>query len=139
MADPRKPGERGAALLTVLLLVAVMAVVASTALERLALATRMTGNGGAVDQARAFADAGTGIARLRIGDLVAGSPGKTTLAGNWMGTPQAISVPGGLATARGTDGGSCFYPHPVVAGGTGAGPKVRPVGRCRCPAPCRAS
>ena len=32
--DPNRPEERGAALLTVLLLVAVMAVVAATALER---------------------------------------------------------------------------------------------------------
>ena len=52
--DPNRPEERGAALLTVLLLVAVMAVVAATALERVALATRMTGNGGAVDQGSAL-------------------------------------------------------------------------------------
>lgn len=128
MADPRNGNERGAALLTVLLLVAVMAVVASTALERLALATRMTGNGGAVDQARAFADAGVEIARLRIGDLVAANPGKTTLAGNWMGTPQAIAVPGGMATARVTDGGNCFNLNSVVAGENEADLKVRPVG-----------
>ncbi|WP_313807298.1 type II secretion system minor pseudopilin GspK [Sphingobium sp.] len=128
MADPRNRNERGAALLTVLLLVAVMAVVASTALERLALATRMTGNGGAVDQARAFADAGTEIARLRIGDLLAANPGRTTLAGNWMGTPQAIAVPGGIATARVTDGGNCFNLNSVVAGENEANLKVRPVG-----------
>jgi general secretion pathway protein K len=127
VADPRQ-SERGAALLTVLLLVAVMAVVASTALERLALATRMTGNGGAVDQARAFADAGAEIARLRIGDLVAANPGKTTLAGNWMGTPQAIAVPGAVATARVTDGGNCFNLNSVVAGDNEADLKVRPVG-----------
>lgn len=128
MADRGKAGERGAALLTVLLLVAVMAVVASTALERLALATRMTGNGGAIDQARAFADAGTEIARLRIGDLVAANPGKTTLAGNWMGTPQAIPMPGGKAIARVTDGGNCFNLNSVVAGENEANLKVRPVG-----------
>ena len=128
MADRGKAGERGAALLTVLLLVAVMAVVASTALERLALATRMTGNGGAIDQARAFADAGTEIARLRIGDLVAANPGKTTLAGNWMGTPQAIPMPGGTAIARVTDGGNCFNLNSVVAGENEANLKVRPVG-----------
>ncbi|KEQ55361.1 type II secretion system minor pseudopilin GspK [Sphingobium chlorophenolicum] len=128
MADPRNPNERGAALLTVLLLVAVMAVVASSALERLALATRMTGNGGAVDQARAYADAGVEIARLRIGDLVAANPGKTTLAGNWMGTPQTIAVPGGVATARVTDGGNCFNLNSVVAGENEADLKVRAVG-----------
>lgn len=109
-------GERGAALLTVLLLVAVMAVIASTALERLALATRMTGNSGGIDQARAYADAGTDIIRLRIGDVVALQPGKTTLQSGWMGTPQALPVPGGLATARVTDGGNCFNLNSVVEG-----------------------
>ncbi len=127
MADlPRK--EQGAALLTVLLLVAVMAIVAATALERLALATRMTGNGGAVDQGRAYADAGTEMARLKIGDLVAAQPGKTTLQGNWLGTAQALPVPGGLATARVTDGGNCFNLNSVVAGEDETNLKVRPVG-----------
>ncbi len=128
MVDAGRSNERGAALLTVLLLVAVMAVVASTALERLALATRMTGNGGSIDQARAFADAGTEIARIRIGDLLAANPGKTTLAGNWMGTAQPIAVPGGMATARVTDGGNCFNLNSVVAGENEANLKVRPVG-----------
>lgn len=127
MPDVCKPNERGAALLTVLLLVAVMAVVAATALERVALATRMTGNGGAVDQGRAFADAGMAIARLKIGDLVSASPGKTTLAGNWMGSPQMIPVPGGIATARVTDGGNCFNLNSVVVGENENNLKVRPV------------
>jgi general secretion pathway protein K len=126
--DPLNEKERGAALLTVLLLVAVMAVVASTALERLALATRMTGNGGAVDQGRAYADAGMAMARLRIGDLVATNPAKMTLAGGWMGTPQAIPVPGGVAPAQVTDGGNCFNLNSVVSGESEAALKVRPIG-----------
>ena len=128
MPDPRKPNERGAALLTVLLLVAVMSVVAATALERVALATRMTGHGGALDQARAYADAGTQIARMRIGDLVASNPARITLAGGWMGTPQSIPVPGGIATARVTDGGNCFNLNSVVTGESEASLKVRPIG-----------
>ncbi|MCI4589526.1 type II secretion system minor pseudopilin GspK [Sphingobium sp. BYY-5] len=128
MADPRRKSEQGAALLTVLLLVAVMAVVASIALERLALATRMTGNGGAVDQARAYADAGTEVARLRIGDLVASSPAKITLAGGWLGAPQTIPVPGGVAIARVSDAGNCFNLNSVVSGESEAALKVRPIG-----------
>lgn len=127
-ADPANPNERGAALLTVLLLVAVMAVVAATALERLALATRMTGNGGAMDQARAYADAATDMARLRIGDLVASNPAKMTLAGGWLGTPQSLPVPGGVATARVTDGGNCFNLNSVVSGTSEAALQVRPTG-----------
>lgn len=127
MPDPRNPQERGVALLTVLLLVAVMAVVASTALERVALATRMTGNGGAVDQARAFADAGLAVARLRIGDMTASNPAKITLAGNWLGTPQSVPVPGGLATVQVIDGGNCFNLNSVVAGESEAALRARPV------------
>ncbi|MEJ7926642.1 type II secretion system minor pseudopilin GspK [Sphingobium sp. AN641] len=127
MAEPRE-NERGAALLTVLLLVAVMAVIAASALERLALATRMAGNGGAVDQARAYADAGAEMARLKIGDLIARTPGRTTLRGGWLGTPQALPVPGGTATARVTDAGNCFNLNSLVAGTNEASLKVRPVG-----------
>ncbi|MET0248793.1 MAG: type II secretion system minor pseudopilin GspK [Sphingobium sp.] len=127
MAEPGGEQERGAALLTVLLLVAVMAVVAATALERLALATRMTGNGGAVDQGRAYAQGAMEIARLRIGDLVASSPGRLTLAGGWLGAPQSLPVPGGLATARVTDGGNCFNLNSLVSGESAAALKVRPV------------
>ncbi|MEC3911306.1 type II secretion system minor pseudopilin GspK [Sphingobium sp. CR2-8] len=126
--DPRNRSERGAALLTVLLLVAVMAVVAATALERVALATRMTGNGGAVDQGRAYADAATEMARLRIADLTASNPAKITLAGGWMGTPQSIPLPGGVATARVTDAGNCFNLNSVVSGETDASLKLRPIG-----------
>ncbi|QGP80167.1 general secretion pathway protein GspK [Sphingobium sp. CAP-1] len=105
-----------------------MAVVASTALERVALATRMTGNGGAVDQARAYADAGTEMARLRIADLTASNPAKITLAGDWLGTPQSVPVPGGVAIARVTDGGNCFNLNSVVSGESEAALKVRPIG-----------
>lgn len=128
MPDPIRNSEKGAALLTVLLLVAVMAVVAASALERLALATRMTGNGGAVDQGRAYADAAMEMARLRIADLTASNPAKITLAGGWMGTLQSIPVPGGVATARVTDGGNCFNLNSVVSGENEANLKVRPIG-----------
>lgn len=120
--------ERGAALLTVLLLVAVMAVVASAALERLTLTTRLVGNASAVDQARAYADAGETLARLRIGDLVEARASRTTLQGGWLGTPQPLPVPGGSAVARVTDGGNCFNLNSVVSGDSEANLKVRPAG-----------
>ena len=59
MRPPRS--ERGAALLTVLLLVAVVSVLAATALERLRLSTRLAGNAAAVAQGTA------GRRRLRLG------------------------------------------------------------------------
>src|SRR3546814_5372505 len=72
MADPLPPArERGAALLTVLLLVAVMSVVTATLLERLTIATRLTGNAGALDQVRAYTLSAEALAAARIGDLIA--------------------------------------------------------------------
>ncbi|CAN5350848.1 type II secretion system minor pseudopilin GspK [soil metagenome] len=120
--------ESGVALLTVLLLVAVMAIVAATALERLTLATRLTANVGALDQARAYADAAETLAGLRIGDLVAAQPGRTTLQGGWLGAPQSLPIPNGTAIARVTDGGNCFNLNSVVAGTDEDDLKIRPVG-----------
>lgn len=133
MADrftpPRR--ERGAALLTVLMLVAVMAVVTAGALERLTLATRLAGNAAALDQARAFTYAAETLASARIGDLVQAQGSRTTLKGGWNGGSFALPVPGGIGTARVTDGGNCFNLNSVVAGGAGQGGDltVRPLGQ----------
>src|SRR3546814_1221782 len=104
-----------------------MGVVAAAALERLACATRMSVNAGASDQARAYGDAGVEIARLRIGDLLAARPGRTTLQGGWLGASQVLPMVGGVATARVTDGGNCFNLNSVVAGESESDLKVRPV------------
>ncbi|HEX7820235.1 MAG TPA: type II secretion system minor pseudopilin GspK [Sphingobium sp.] len=117
MADDRfiQPlHERGAALLTVLMLVAVMAVITAVALERLTLATRMAQNGVSVDQGRAFLMAGEAVASLRLGDLVTARRERTTLAGGWLGTAQAFAVPGGMVVARVRDADNCFNINGLV-------------------------
>ena len=53
MRAPIRPGERGAALLAVLLLVAVMGALTAAALEKLRLSTALAVNTAALDQARA--------------------------------------------------------------------------------------
>ena len=109
-----KASETGAALLTVLLLVAVIAVLAATALERLRIATRLGGNAVALDQARAFAEAGEALAINRISDLLGRDATKVSLAGGWSDTPIALPVMGGIATLRITDGGNCFNLNGLV-------------------------
>ncbi len=106
--------EEGAALLTVLLIVAVMAVLAAAALERLKIGTRLTANSGATEQARAYAMAAETVARYRIGDLIQRDAARTTLAGNWAGQPTNFPIDGGIATARLDDGGNCFNLNSVV-------------------------
>jgi general secretion pathway protein K len=111
----RWSGERGAALLTVLLLVAVMAVIAATALDRLTLATRIAGSAATVDQGRAYSFAAEQIALRRVADLVARDPARLTLAGDWLGREFVLPLPGGQGTARLTDANNCFNLNSLAA------------------------
>lgn len=115
VAERERPGERGAALLTVLLLVAIVAVIAAGALEKLRLSTRVAGNAGTTEQLRAYAVAAEALALSRVGDLAGASASRTTLAGGWSGRPFALPLPGGgQASARVTDGGNCFNVNGLV-------------------------
>ncbi len=114
-------GERGAALLTVLLLVAILSVVTAVALERLTLASRMTRNLVSADQGRAYLLAAEQAAAIQLGDLIKARADRTTLAGGWLGTPQIVPLPGGQAIARVRDAGNCFNLNSVVkSAGTGS-------------------
>lgn len=110
----KRHGERGAALLTVLLLVAIVAVMAATALERLRLSTRLTANAVALDQARGLALAAETLATGRITQLLRQSPDRVTLAGGWSNQPYTLPLPGGAAVLRVTDGGNCFNLNGLV-------------------------
>lgn len=113
-----KPSERGAALLTVLMLVSVMAVLSATALERLRVSTRLAANAGAIDQARAYALAAEGIALSRITALVEADPARTPSVG-WNGRETDLPLPGGRAVAVVRDGGNCFNLNSLVTGQIG--------------------
>lgn len=110
----KRTGEEGAALLSVLLLVAVMAVLAAASLEKLKYATRLSGNGAAIDQARSYGIAAETIAMYRIGDLLQRDTTRTTLQGNWAGQPMPLPIDGGIATAQLDDGGNCFNLNSLV-------------------------
>ncbi|MCP3734484.1 type II secretion system minor pseudopilin GspK [Sphingomonas sp. RP10(2022)] len=108
--------ERGAALLTVLLLVAMIAVLAGTALERLRLTTRLAGNALAGEQARGYARAAEALATSKVTDMLGTSPDRVTLAGGWSNRPFGLPLPGGgLAVARVSDGGNCFNLNSLVS------------------------
>src|SRR3546814_2464038 len=64
-------------------------------LERLTIATRLTGNAGALDQVRAYTLSAEALAAARIGDLIAADPERTTLAGGWNDTSVPLPVAGG--------------------------------------------
>jgi general secretion pathway protein K len=106
--------ERGVALLTVLMLVAVVAVIAGASLERLRLATRLAGNAGAQGQAQNYARAAEALALSRLDGLLAQNPQRVTLAGGWSDRPFPLPLPNGLAIARVRDGGNCFNLNGLV-------------------------
>ncbi|MFC4292825.1 type II secretion system minor pseudopilin GspK [Sphingorhabdus arenilitoris] len=106
--------ERGAALLTVLLLVAVMSVIAATALDRLQLSTRLATNGAAMTQARYYSYAAEAIAMSRIEDLLAREPEQLTLEGGWLDREIPIPTDRGVATARIKDANNCFNLNSLV-------------------------
>lgn len=110
-----KASERGTALLTVLLLVAVMATIAATALDRLGMATRLAVNSAEASQTRAWLGMAERLAGARIEDLLAADTSQTTLKGGWMGQERSIALPDG-ATLRASlaDGGNCFNLNSLV-------------------------
>jgi len=106
--------ERGAALLSVLLLVAVMATVAATALDRIGVGTHLAANAATVGQGRAWLESAELLATTRVEDLLLADEKKTTGAG-WAGLERRISLPGGaVIRARIEDGGNCFNLNSLV-------------------------
>ncbi|HEX8486288.1 type II secretion system minor pseudopilin GspK [Sphingomonas sp.] len=115
MAERVHHREQGAALLTVLLLVAIVAVIAATALEKLRLSTRIAGNAGITEQLRSYAQAAEALALARVGALAGTGATRTTLAGGWSDRPFTLPLPGGgTASVRVVDGANCFNLNGLV-------------------------
>ncbi|WP_374467851.1 type II secretion system minor pseudopilin GspK [Phenylobacterium sp.] len=108
----RADDERGVALLTVLLLVAVMATLAAGVLEEIRFSIRRTANAEAVGQARWYAMGAEQLARAQVARLAASG----SVAGAWSGRGASFPVEGGLIRARIDDGAACFNLNSVVAG-----------------------
>ncbi|HEV7661609.1 MAG TPA: type II secretion system minor pseudopilin GspK [Allosphingosinicella sp.] len=128
MKRPRT-GERGAALLAVLLLVAVTGAIAAAAVEGLRLSRTIAVNATARDQGRLFADGAEQLAMLAIDDRIAQSPERTDLTGDWNGATRRVVLPGGgIAQIRVRDGGNCFNVNSVADGRPGEPLTRRPSG-----------
>lgn len=106
--------ERGAALLTVLLLVAVIAILAAHGIDRLAGATKLASNARELSQAKAYLIAAESIGIQTAEEIVSASPGRTINVGGWNGREQRFPVPGGIVSATLADGGNCFNINSLV-------------------------
>ncbi|MCW1382803.1 type II secretion system minor pseudopilin GspK [Novosphingobium sp. KCTC 2891] len=110
----RGPGERGAALLSVLLLVAMMAVIAAVMLERLNLATRLAVNAQAMTRARLVATSAETLAMARLKALVDSSPDRTVDPAGLLGRSFPLPLAGAVVEARIDDAGNCFNVNSLV-------------------------
>lgn len=108
------PKERGAALLSVLLLVAVMAVMATVMLDRLNLATRLAANGQAMTQARLYATSAETLAIARVKRLVETSQERTVDRAGLLGREFPLPLERGTVTIRVDDAGNCFNLNSLV-------------------------
>ncbi len=124
-ARVRAPGAarrcHGVALLTVLLLVAVMGVLLVAVLDDIRFGLRRAANAQAVAQAQWYALGATTLARSRIAALSAADPMRTTLAGDWNGRTVVLPLDdagqvAGSLSARIDDGTACFNLNSVVEG-----------------------
>ncbi|MFN4175686.1 type II secretion system minor pseudopilin GspK [Phenylobacterium sp.] len=104
--------EQGVALLSVLLLVAVMSVMAVTVLDEIRFGVRRAANAEAVGQARWYALGAEALARSRIGAL---NRSDAVLTG-WSGRAVSYPVDGGVIQARLVDAGDCFNLNSVAQG-----------------------
>lgn len=113
--------QRGAALLTVLLLVAVMTVLATAVLDDIRFGLRRAGNAQAMAQAQWYALGAEMLAGVQIRRLAERDGARTTLEGDWNGRPFLFPIGdgeagSGLIRARISDGTACFNLNSVVEG-----------------------
>ncbi len=108
------PAERGAALLTVLMLVAVIATVSVGVLDRLTIAARLAGNAQVAAQGRHWLGFAEQLAAVRLEDLMRADTART-VTGPWLGAVRTIRLPdGGELRAEVRDGGNCFNLNSLV-------------------------
>ncbi len=115
------------ALLTVLLLVAVMSVVAVAILDDVRFSVRRATNVETGSQAQWYAAGAETLARAHIGRLMTAGPARTPLEPVWNGRPMRFPIDGGTLTATVTDGQACFNLNSLVFG-FGEDLTARPLG-----------
>lgn len=112
----KRPDEKGAALLTVLLLVAVMSVIAVGVLDDIRFGVRRTTNAAGREQAQRYALGAEELARVQIARMARTDPGRTTLKGDWNGRTFRFPIEHGVMTGRISDATGCFNLNSVTEG-----------------------
>ena len=106
----------GMALISVLMLVAVMGVLTAAALESINHSLSIAGNARSSMQARYYVLGAEALAKARLETLVAASGNRLTIAGGWNGGRYDMPTEAGTLSARVADGGNCFNLNSLVDG-----------------------
>ena len=113
---PGSDNREGMALLTVLLLVAVMSVVAVAVLDDVRFSVRRATNAETQAQAQWYASGAEALARRQVARLMAADPARTPLEPAWNGRRLGFPIENGSISAVVTDGQGCFNLNSLVEG-----------------------
>lgn len=112
----RTPDEKGAVLITVLLLVTFMSTMAVAMMDDIRSGIRQTANVRLVNQAHWFARGADELAEQAIVLSWQNDPGRSTLNDVWAKGPAIFPVDGGYIEGRIVDRSNCFNLNSVVEG-----------------------
>jgi len=116
----RSERERGMALLTTLMLVAVMSAMAVAVLDDVRFGLRRTANADSVGQAQWYALGAEELARTRLAGLAQATPERrAALIREMDGRPFAFPIEGGMIRGRLEDAQRCFNLNSLVSGVSG--------------------
>ncbi|WP_374764936.1 type II secretion system minor pseudopilin GspK [Yunchengibacter salinarum] len=110
-----EPGDRGAVLITVLLIVAAMAAVAVSMMDDMRFALARTGNARAAMQARWHAFGAEELARLALSASLRQNPDQTTRDQPWAERAGRFPVAGGTVSGHLRDMSGCFNVNSLVS------------------------
>lgn len=111
-----KSRQQGVALLTVLLLVAVMSVLLVSVLDDIRFGIRRAENANAQSQAQWYALGAESLARSQLRALNARDRQRTTADGDWNERPFVFPIDDGVIRARISELSTCFNLNSVVEG-----------------------
>ncbi len=122
----KRPSERGAALLTVMMIVAAMSVAALAVTQAVTQSATRSRALDAQAQLAFYAISAEEVAKARMSDILAPLESKLVLGMPGLGEPQIIPVDGGALTVTVRDATNCFDVNQLTRGGDEGGLVANP-------------
>ncbi|MEO0714391.1 MAG: type II secretion system minor pseudopilin GspK [Pseudomonadota bacterium] len=119
MQRNKRHKQRGAALISALLIVSVMSVVAVSIMDTIRFSARLSTNIADRDQARLYAVAAEELAKSTIRQAWRADSTRNPVLDQWTQAPLTFPIPEGLIEGGVRDGANCFNLNSVVSSGEG--------------------